>query len=61
MYLLFHSRLDYSSSSSYDSVVLSSVLVVKNLGCIDIVMKLLSHSLNIACGIADLGLVSLIL
>ena len=45
----------------YDSVVLSSLMLVKNLGCVDIVMKLLSHTLNIACGIADLGLVSLIL
>ena len=48
-------------SSVYDSVVLSSVGIVKNLGCVDIVMKLLSHTLNIACSVADLGLVSLIL
>ena len=39
-------------------MVMSSVMLVKNLGCVDIVMKLLSHTLNIACGVADLGLVS---
>ena len=61
MLLVLHCRLDYVSSSVYDSVVLSSLMIVKNLGCVDIVMKLLSHTLNIACGIADLGLVSLIL
>ena len=57
----FFSRLDYCSGSALDGIVLSSMLLVKNLGCVDVVMKLLSHTLNVACSVADLGLVSLIL
>ena len=51
---LYLSRLDYCSGSALDGIVLSSMLLVKNLGCVDVAMKLLSNSLNVACIVATI-------